>query len=124
VLMGINRIVVTEGEIKASVLFDVTAHDKVDNTTEHDRDRTDTSNYQEKTQQGGGWFSDPDRTTQTVNTSVSTQHTHLENKSSEEIKAHANLSGSVLVRFKSETFPLEGLASSADVANTPEKSKR
>jgi hypothetical protein len=126
--MGINRIVVTEGEIKASVLFDVTAKDTAEHTGQRDSDFSDNDQRKRKShyEEGGGWGSDSGYTADTdnVRTTISTQHTHVENKTSDEINAHAKLTGSVTVKFKSETFPLERLASSAEVADINNKSKR
>ncbi|MGE5048247.1 MAG: hypothetical protein ACM3PC_06745, partial [Deltaproteobacteria bacterium] len=60
----------------------------------------------------------------TINTSVSTAHARTAGQSDDKLKAHANLSGSVLVRFKSETFPLERMASPDEMAAAQERSKR
>jgi hypothetical protein len=116
VMMGINRIVVTEGEIKASVLFDVKAKDTGQRTTNASTADTVT----QTDQQGGGWFSDPD----TVKTSVSSAYSSEAEKSTAELDARAKLSGSVTVKFKSETFPLERLASSEEVGAVQHKSSR
>jgi len=128
VLMGINRIVVTEGEIKASVMFDVTSKDTAEHNDQSDRDYSDNDQSKRKTHyhEGGGWGSDPSYTadTERVRTTISTQHTHTDNKTTDEINAHAKLTGSVTVKFKSETFPLGRLASSAEVADINSKSKR
>lgn len=105
-LMGLQRIVVTDGEIKASVQFDVKSKDFAQ------RDSY-TSAYDAKTHSdsdGSFWG-----TSSNVNTSVSTEFADVKDKSTSEIEAKAKLAGSVTVRFKSETFPLEKLAPSADV---------
>ena len=123
VMMGINRIVVTEGEIKASVIFDVTAEDKVHREDERVRDNSDVkvdSSHSEDSSFWGTSSSSQD----SVRTQVSTAHTRTAGQSDDKIKAHANLSGSVLVRFKSETFPLERLASSGEMAAAQERSKK
>lgn len=123
VMMGINRIVVTEGEIKASVLFDVTAesktHGEQESGSDATRTATSTSSEQDKSFWGTGGSSRSN-----VNTSVSTAHARTSGQSDDKLKAHANLSGSVLVRFKSETFPLERMASPAEMAAAQERSKR
>jgi hypothetical protein len=124
VLMGINRIVVTEGSIEASVLFDVSAKSTATKASDSTSDYSDSLSSAEHQQQGGGWFSDPDMTRDDTRNTVSTQHTHFEGKTSDEINAHAKLTGKVTVHFKSETFPLEKLASAAEVGNITEKSKR
>jgi hypothetical protein len=102
----------------------VTAKDSSSRTADNSKDFSDSMRNKQHQQEGGGWFSDPDKTSDDTRTTVSTQHTHVEGKTSDEINAHAKLTGSVTVKFKSETFPLERLASSAEVANINDKSKR
>jgi hypothetical protein len=108
VLMGINRIVVTEGEIKASVMFDVRSKDRVQ------RDRfastSDTHTKNRLHEAGGGWFDDS--YDQETEMRVSSAYSEEKEQSVSEIEAKAKLSGSVTVKFKSETFPLERFASS------------
>jgi hypothetical protein len=117
-LLGLNRIVVTDGEIKASVLFDVKAHD----TAQRDAfanvsDQTTSST----TTESGGWFSDD---TTKVDTSVSSAYSEVRDKSTADIEAKAKLSGSVTVKFKSETFPLERFASQIEMGSLQDKSAR
>jgi hypothetical protein len=120
VLMGINRIIVTEGEIKASVLFDVKAHDTAQRDTfANTSDVVPTSTT--TTTSGGGWFSGD---TTTVDTKVSTAYSEERDKSTADLEAKAKLSGSVTVKFKSETFPLERMASSLDMGAVQQKSAR
>lgn len=117
VLMGINRIVVTDGEIKASVMFDVKGKDSVkrDRTSSaaDSRQRTDSSSS------GGGWFDDD--SSSSTETRVSTAFTDEKESSESAIQAKAQLSGSVTVKFKSETFPLERFASSEMMGFVNEK---
>ena len=117
-LLGINRIVVTEGEIKASVLFDVKAHDTAQRDTfANVSDQTTSST----TTESGGWFSDD---TTKVDTSVSSAYSEVRDKSTADLDAKARLSGSVTVKFKSETFPLERFASQVEMGSLQEKSAR
>jgi hypothetical protein len=117
-LLGINRIVVTEGEIKASVLFDVKAHDTAQRDTfANVNDETSSSS----TTASGGWFSDD---TTKVDTSVSSAYSEARDKSTADLEAKAKLSGSVTVKFKSETFPLERFASQVEMGSMQEKSAR
>ncbi|MBX3160379.1 MAG: hypothetical protein KF773_30725 [Deltaproteobacteria bacterium] len=108
VLMGINRIVVTDGEIKASVLFDVRSKDTV--TRDRFASTSDGRVRTESASQGGGWFDD-EESAQTE-TRVSSAYSDEKEHSQSELEAKAKLSGSVTVKFKSETFPLERFASS------------
>jgi hypothetical protein len=117
-LMGINRIVVTEGEIKASVLFDVKARDTAQRETAASvADESTSSN----TTESGGWFSDD---TTKVETSVSTAYSEAKDKSTADLEAKAKLSGSVTVKFKSETFPLERFASQVEMGALQQKGTR
>ncbi len=117
VLMGINRIVVTDGEIKASVLFDVKSKDTVTRdrfaATSDNRQRTNTSSS------GGGWFDDSAESE--TETRVSSAYSEEKEHSASELEAKAKLSGSVTVKFKSETFPLERFASSEMMGFVNEK---
>jgi hypothetical protein len=122
-LMGINRIVVTEGEIKASVMFDVNATDTAHTGQEFNLDDTQTHYDRHYDESSSFWGTGGDSNEQ-VNTRVTTAHIHTEGKTDDQIKAHATMSGSVLVRFKSETFPLEKLASTAEMSAAQERSKR
>jgi hypothetical protein len=116
VLMGINRIVVTEGEIKASVLFDVRSKD----TSKRDRfaNVSDNRTSNKLSESGGGWFDDSYE--QDTEMRVSSAYSEEKEQSVSEIEAKAKLTGSVTVKFKSETFPLERFASS-DVLGFGEK---
>jgi hypothetical protein len=124
VLMGINRIVVTEGEIKASVLFDVKAHDTAQRDNFASVSDQATTSSTTTSGGGGGWFSNDDPTTTNVDTRVSTAYSEERDHSTADLEAKAKLSGSVTVKFKSETFPLERLASSQEMGAVQEKSSR
>jgi hypothetical protein len=122
VMLGINRIVVTEGEIKASVVFDVKASDRAHRGV--DRGMSDTKASQDtSSHSSGGWFSDDDASSH-VETRVSTAHNDIKEDSDSKVEAKANLSGSVKVRFKSETFPLEKLANPMEMSAVNEKAAR
>ena len=131
VLMGINRIVVTEGEIKATVTFDVSAMETAHDDTQASSDDTQThvdaaSQYSYErnrsiwgTSRGGSGQSSSD-----VNTRVSTAHAQANDTSDARIESKAKLTGFVQVKFKSETFPLEKLASPTEMSAVQERSKR
>jgi hypothetical protein len=117
-LLGINRIVVTEGEIKATVLFDVKAHDTARRESYANVSDETTSST---TTESGGWFSDD---TTKVDTSVSSAYSETRDTSTADLDAKAKLSGSVTVKFKSETFPLERFASQVELGALQEKGTR
>jgi hypothetical protein len=104
VLMGINRLVVTDGSIEASCTFSLDTRDRVarhyDRATQYDR-QTDYS------ESGGGWFSPDYSYDDTAKFSVST---HQSEDSEAKVDLHAKLGGKVRVNFKSETFPLDKMA--------------
>ena len=103
VMMGINRLVVTDGSIKAAVIFQLNTTDSVTQSatraTEFEYERT------RKSKNGvfGGWFSPKWREESKSRFNVTTTRTD-ESEASVELKA--KLTGDVNVRFKSETFPL------------------
>jgi hypothetical protein len=116
VMLGINRIIVTDGEIKASVLFDVKARDTAERETQ--ASTSDTTSHESRS--GGGWWDSGE----TVDTSVSSAYSEEKEKSTADLDARAKLSGSVTVRFKSETFPLEKMATSGEIGAIQGKSAR
>ena len=118
-LMGINRIIVTEGEIKASVLFDTKSKDKVNrqSAAATSDTHTDTKTHEA----GGGWFDDSHDTE--VETQVSTATAEQKEQSASELEARAKLAGSVTVKFRSETFPLERFASSEQLGFVSDKGR-
>jgi hypothetical protein len=101
VLMGINRLVVTDGTIDASCTFSLDTRDRVarhyDRASQNDRETT----YSES---GGGWFSPDYSYNDTAKFQVST---HQSEDSESKVDLHAKLGGKVKVNFKSETFPLD-----------------
>jgi hypothetical protein len=118
VLLGINRIVVTEGEIKASVTFDVKSTDVARRS-----DQASMSDVQAEvnTRSGGGWFSDD---WSHVDTRVSTANASSTQASDARLDAHAKLTGYVQVKFKSETFPLERLATGDEIATVQQRAQK
>jgi hypothetical protein len=104
VLMGINRLVVTDGSIEASCTFTLDTRDRV---ARH-YDRASQYDYQsEYSESDGGWFSPDTSYTSTAQFSVSTTSSE---DSEAKVDLHAKLGGKVNVRFKSETFPLDRMA--------------
>jgi hypothetical protein len=105
VLMGVNRLIVTDGSLKASVVFDFKASaKKTSKRTAVRQEHTESS-----TESSGplwGWLSgyssrdnDTEFTVESLDTSTQTS------EQTGEVKA--KLAGEVNLRFKSETFPLD-----------------
>lgn len=131
VLLGINRIIVTDGEIRASVVFDVQSHERATSEREagNAKDSRDTSykydyqyernrNFWGTTTGGSGTGSG------STNMTVSTEHASSKSTSEATLDAKARLSGSVLVKFRSETFPLERMTSPMELAGVQGKAQK
>jgi hypothetical protein len=101
VLMGINRLVVTDGTIEASCTFSLETSDKV--TRHYDR-ATSFDLETDYSESGGGWFSPDYNYDSTAKFNVTT---HQSEDSAATADLHAKLGGKVNVNFKSETFPLD-----------------
>jgi hypothetical protein len=99
VLMGINRIVVTSGHINAQMGFTIDASDagSAESASQFD--------FKNDTIAGGG-FLGFGMVSKTSVAYVSSQ----KRNSSDSIDVHADLTGEVDLKFKSETFPLERFA--------------
>jgi hypothetical protein len=115
--MGINRIIVTDGEIKASVLFDINTTDTANRTTT--ASMYDEKQHQDQSSTSSFWGTSSGNT---VNTSVSTANASDTDVSSAKVQMHTNLSGFVHVKFKSDTFPLEKLATGDQMSAIQNKS--
>ncbi|KAB8161879.1 hypothetical protein FKV24_018690 [Lysobacter maris] len=117
VILGINRIVITDGAINAKVVFDFRASDQAQRSAAASLYDRDTSYNRNTTVAGAhfGWGG-----AATANTNVQTHMTTVsssvdeESESKQEMKA--KLTGEVRVNFKSDYFPMEKLASPAMIA--------
>ena len=101
VLMGINRIVVTDGKIQASVVFKISASDQVRRANEIKSSFTHRTARRKKE---GWWIFTRKREAERTRLNVETVQTD-DSESKSALKA--TLKGNVDLRFKSETFPLE-----------------
>jgi len=119
VMLGINRIVVTDGHINAKVVFDMRAQDTAQRATrasfydqQHD---TSTSTLGVSY---GGWFSPVDASYSSTNTSdhMTTVSSAVDESSESKAEVKAKLSGEVRVNFKSDYFPMEKMASPQMIA--------
>jgi hypothetical protein len=110
VLMGVNRILVTDGFIKASVVFDLSTKDAVQRAN----DRTQTATFHDATKESRrpgffGWFSGYSTSDRSTNLTVQTVTTQKD-ESQSSVDTKAKLAGEVNVRFRTEAFPLEKMA--------------
>ena len=146
IMMGINRLVVTDGRIEASCMFELNVKQKDDysreRTTDYNRHHEDASNrggsgsdqYDYK-QEGssGGWFSSatPERKYTRNNSwysndsSANTADFHMSTVSKQsnqrDIDMHAKLGGKVTVNFKSDYFPMEKMIDVFQISKIEEK---
>jgi len=111
VLMGINRIVVTSGRVRAQMGFRISARDtgQVHTASEFDEKNETRLSY------GGGlagWLGGPSGEMTNTLTYVSS----TKKDSSDELDVNANLTGEVDLHFKSDYFPMERFANPALMA--------
>jgi len=117
VLLGINRIVVTDGLINAKVVFDLKASDQAQR---HARaslyDRNASSNTNRVA--AGAFLPWGGAAASNVNTQshVTTVASSVDENSESKAEVKAKLTGEVRVNFKSDYFPMEKLASPGMIA--------
>lgn len=109
VLMGINRIVVTEGKIQASVKFDINTKDVLrrnnDTLTSFEENYNQKHNIKKK---DGWWIFAKEREAQRTKLDITTNvDTEQSDESESKTNLKAKLTGNVDLRFKSDYFPLE-----------------
>jgi hypothetical protein len=113
VVLGINRIVVTDGLINAKVLFDMKARDVATRgrtASMHDRSA---EKSKLATRVGyGSWFSPVSASASAEHQTehVATVSSAIDEQSESRAELKARLSGEVRVNFKSDHFPLDKLA--------------
>jgi hypothetical protein len=115
VLMGINRLIVTDGVIEASCTFSLDTTDRVARHYDHASAYDRQTDYSEK---GGGWFSPDYEYKSTAHFNVTT---HQSEDSEDKVKLHAQLGGKVKVNFRSDVFPLEKMADVLQVNQIQQK---
>lgn len=119
VMLGINRIVVTDGLIHAKVVFDMRARDVQTRTARaslHDRESSSSKAGMKASY--GGWFSPVKASgyAETQQDHVTTVESSVDDTSESKAEVKAKLTGEVRVNFKSDYFPMEKLASPAMIA--------
>ncbi len=117
VILGINRIVVTDGAINAKVVFDLTASDQAQREARASLYDSQSSMNRNTSAAGVnfGWGA-----AGTVNVNeqrhVTTVASAVDETSESKAEVKAKLSGEVRVNFKSDYFPMEKLASPGMIA--------
>lgn len=109
VLMGINRIVVTSGKIRAQMGFHIKAHDQASAESASQFD------FKHESSIGTGgiasMFGASVKSTQSIAYVTSTKR-----KSDDDLDVNADLTGEVELKFKSDYFPLERFADSQAIS--------
>jgi len=142
VMMGVNRLVVTNGTIEASCLFELDTHgartSHANRTTDFDRTRTsgnewgnDGSYSRSNKERDASWFSDARDASETksnwyskgsrTETANFKMHTASDRADEQTIDLHAKLGGKVKVNFKSDYFPMEKMVDALQVNQIRDK---
>jgi hypothetical protein len=135
VLMGINRIIVTDGRIQAKVLFDFSAKDNFKfqksatqfdygdqyTTTSSGQYGAPSDGSQEDDQRNASYYTAGQY--QNSSTPVVKLVSASQSASTADLTTKATLSGLVEVNFKSETFPLEKMADSFQIGQIQNAAK-
>lgn len=109
-LMGIDRIVVTDGRINARVLFDMHATDTANQSRTSSYQHSDAKHIQ--TSHHSFWGTSRSSTTEDIKTTVRSATSAT---SKETLQLHASLSGDVGINFKSQTVDLDKLVAGPDL---------
>lgn len=119
VMLGINRIVVTDGLIHAKVVFDMKASDRVQRSTAASSFDRESDKESIETELGySSWFSPWHGS---MKSSASHEHettveSSVDDTSESKAQVKANLTGEVRVNFKSDYFPMDKMASPQMIA--------
>jgi hypothetical protein len=113
VMLGINRIVVTDGLIHAKVIFDMRASDQAKRVARASLyDKAEDMSSTTLSAGIGGWFSPISASLSSTSASdhVTTVQSSVDDTSESKAEVKANLTGEVRVNFKSDYFPMEKMA--------------
>jgi hypothetical protein len=113
VMLGINRIVVTDGSINAKVIFSMRAQDRAKRDYKAAMSDVQSERYKEKTEMSyGAWFSpiDASASFEGEQEHVATVASSVDETSESKAEVNAKLSGEVRVNFKSDYLPLDKMA--------------
>jgi len=119
VMLGINRIVVTDGLIHAKVVFDMKASDTAKRVAKASMLDAQKEHAAARTEVGyGSWFSPVSASSSAESSSdhVATVQSSVDDTSESKAEVKAKLSGEVRVNFKSDYFPMEKMANPQMIA--------
>jgi hypothetical protein len=120
VLLGINRIVVTDGKINAKVVFDISANDSAKRTATAQMHDEQTSASAQTSFYGFFIGASAQANAQSHTTTVGSA---IDDTSESKAQMKAQLSGDVHINFKSETFPLEKMVDVMGMQSINEKAQ-
>jgi hypothetical protein len=125
VMMGINRIVVTDGLINAKVIFDIRAQDTASRKATASMADRQSSSLTNKVHADTGWMSPVQASmdNEYKQDHVATVQSAVDDQSESKASVKATLSGEVRVNFKSDYFPMEKMASPEMIAAIQGNSK-
>jgi hypothetical protein len=119
VLMGINRIVVTNGNINAKVVFDMRASDEAKRRRKSQMADKEKDHEESQT----GWFTNLVGGYDVSHDHETTVSSSVDETSESKAAVKAQLTGDVRLAFKSETFPLERMVDLIGMQNLQQKAQ-
>jgi hypothetical protein len=119
VLMGINRVVVTNGTIKSKVVFKLDTRDKIDQSFRQTAEQAGSSYKTTRDSWWKRWFSGS--YTNESEYGRFKVDTVQDSNSESEVKLKTELTGEVNVNFKSDYFPLEKMTDILGVNDLQER---
>jgi len=124
VLLGINRIVVTDGAINAKVVFDLKASDQATRRARASLyDSQSSMNRNTSAAAVGFGWGGAGTVNENVQQHITTVGSAVDESSDSKAEVKAKLSGEVRVNFKSDYFPMEKLATPGMIAAIQGNSK-
>ncbi|MBX3160378.1 MAG: hypothetical protein KF773_30720 [Deltaproteobacteria bacterium] len=119
VLMGINRIVITNGNINAKVVFDMRASDEAKRRRKAQMSDKEKDHEESQT----GWFTNLVGGYDVSHDHETTVQSSVDETSESKAAVKAQLTGDVRLAFKSETFPLERMVDLIGMQNLQQKAQ-
>jgi hypothetical protein len=124
VLLGINRIIITDGRINAKVVFDMRADDSARRRA-HAQMNDEVRSSQETGAAAAVWspWGGAGAYHRNQSSHVATVESAVDDTSASSAEVKAQLTGDVQLRFKSETFPLERMVDAGGLATLQQRAQ-
>jgi hypothetical protein len=118
VMLGINRIVITDGAINAKVVFQLQANDQAQRRARASLYDSQSSRNKNTSFAGGSWgWGGAGSVNTNEQRHVTTVSSSVDESSESKAELKSKLTGEVRVNFKSDYFPMEKLASPGMIAS-------